>query len=324
MKKITEKLVVLFVVCAFIFSACSNGNKDSSNDDGSDTNGTNTVSPTGGEEPAGRAEVTGKIGKYGSPYEVGDIIFNDGSAIPYVTGLELTNEQKTASIAIIFYKGTGLNSDVFGGDGEGSVVWTTGSTTTRRTLGVGLKHGTSLAWCLDSAGAYSKNIKTIQCLNEGTAGAFIFTGDKDGSNNLEQIKVWDDVTDTTGEGAEDKYPAFYFAKDYCRQILEGEGQSRLEASGLENGWYLPSVAELYQIYACRADTTNGFDIDAASALCGGDQFETSAYWSSSQYNSNDNWARLFNFDDGWPTNLKKENCSGYFGATHVCAIREFN
>ena len=230
----------------------------------------------------------------------------------------------TASIAIIFYKGTGLNSDAYGVNGEDNVVWTPGSTTTSRTLGVGLKHGNSFAWCLNSADAYSKNIKTIQCLNEGTAGAFTFTGDKDGSNNLEQIEAWEDVDDTTGEGAEDIYPAFYFAMNYCREILDGEGESRLEASGLENGWYLPSLAELYQIYACRADTTNGFDIDAASSLCGGDQFGTSAYLSSSQFDTNDNWARLFNFEDGWPTNLKKEQSSGYFGATHVCAIREFN
>ena len=324
MKKITEKLIVLFVVCAFIFSACSNGNKETGNDDGSDTNGTNTVSSTGGEDPTGRVEVSGKIGKYGSPYEVGDIIFKDGSATPYVTGLELTNEQKTASIAIIFYKGTGLNSDAYGVNGEDNVVWTPGSTTTSRTLGVGLKHGNSFAWCLNSADAYSKNIKTIQCLNEGTAGAFTFTGDKDGSNNLEQIEAWEAVNDTTGEGAENIYPAFYFAKNYCREILDGEGESRLEASGLENGWYLPSLAELYQIYACRADTTSGFDIDAASTLCGGDKFETSCYLSSSQYDSVDKVARLFNFDTGNLTNNEKNLSAGYFGTTHVCAIREFN
>lgn len=44
--------------------------------------------------------------------EVGDIVFNDGSATPYTTELTLTPEQKDAAIAVIFYVGTGLNSDV--------------------------------------------------------------------------------------------------------------------------------------------------------------------------------------------------------------------
>ena len=38
---------------------------------------------------------------------VGDIVFTDGSATPYSADLELTDEQKAAAIAVIFYAGTG-------------------------------------------------------------------------------------------------------------------------------------------------------------------------------------------------------------------------
>ena len=95
---------------------------------------------------------------------VGDIVFNDGSATPYTAELTLSDEQKAAAIAVIF--------KVDGG----------------KTLGVGLKHnGSGLAWCTSDAKAYNTNIKTIQCPASGAAGNFTFTGDTDGSDNLEQI-----------------------------------------------------------------------------------------------------------------------------------------
>ena len=202
---------------------------------------------------------------------VGDVVFNDGSAMPYAAFTALTedekNAKKTSAIALIFYKGTGLNSD----DAEGNA-----DNTTSRTLGVGLKHNRSgLAWCLDSANAYSKNITTLQCTPSGNAGALTFTGDKNGSDNLEQIGAFDGVDDTSTAA---NYPAFGFAKNYSTHATNlGENYA--------SGWYLPSIAELFQIYACRADTANVFDIDAASSALGGDNFGTSWYWSSSQYAS---------------------------------------
>ena len=38
--------------------------------------------------------------------DVGDIVFADGSATPYYTGLELTDDEKEKTIAMIFYSGT--------------------------------------------------------------------------------------------------------------------------------------------------------------------------------------------------------------------------
>ncbi|MBO4727614.1 MAG: hypothetical protein J5631_04250, partial [Spirochaetaceae bacterium] len=60
------------------------------------------------------------------PKFVGDIVFNDGSATPYKSKLKLSDEQKNAAIAVIFYVGTDCSDD--------------GS---NRTLGVGLNYSPS-------------------------------------------------------------------------------------------------------------------------------------------------------------------------------------
>ena len=207
--------------------------------------GNNAGGSTGGSEILGtKAPNVAKA--------VGDIVFNDGSATPYTAELTLSDEQKAAAIAVIF--------KVDGG----------------KTLGVGLKHNRSgLAWCTSDANAYNKNIETIQCPASGDAGNLTFTGDTDGSDNLEQIASFlttagleNDTTDAS------KYPAFYFAKNYKTTATN-------LGAAYENGWYLPTVAELFDIWKVKAT------VDAASSLCGGSQFGDSYYWSSSQYASFD-------------------------------------
>lgn len=216
---------------------------------------------------------------------VGDIVFNDGSATPYTAELTLSDEQKAAAIAVIF--------KVDGG----------------KTLGVGLKHNRSgLAWCTDDAKAYNRKINTIQCPASGDTGNLTFTGDTDGSDNLEQIASFlttagleNDTTDAS------KYPAFYFAKNYKNTATN-------LGAAYENGWYLPTVAELFDIWKVKAT------VDAASSLCGGSQFGNSIYWSSSQYASADSVAYELNFLNGdWSGPNNKSYSSNY-----VCAIRAFN
>lgn len=274
--------VLAFLIAGIFFTACSNEPTISKN--GHSFNGGSGGSVT-------RVEVTGKFGIFESPYEVGDIIFNDGSAIPYTAQLTLSTEQQAAAIAIIFYKGNGLNS----GD----------DTTTNRTLGVGLKHNRNgTAWCTINANAYSKIITTV------------LDDDKNGSDNLEQIATFlsnpsNNTDNDTGTSA--FYPAFYFAEYYSNTATN---LGTIYASG----WYLPSIAELDKIYACSEDTANGVDIDLASNLCGGDKFEDSWYWSSSQYASSDSLAYLLSFDIGARHYASKNGWDNYY----VCAIRAFN
>ncbi len=243
--------------------------------------------------------------------EVGDIVFSDGSATPYTANLTLTTAQQNAAIAIIFYKGTGLNSDVNG----------TPNNTTTRTLGVGLwQGGNAFVWCTDSANAHNVNIETIQCPASGSAGAYTFTGDKNGSDNLEQIAAFltaagNTTDDTTGEEAADRYPAFYFCKNYKNQT-----GSRVAGTDYETGWYLPSVAELFQIYANGKGTNKVFDIVAAYLLCGGGFFIFD-YVSSSQYNNENLNKSFLDFSNGLVNGSSKS--AGISENLLVCAIREF-
>ncbi len=254
---------------------------------------------------------------------VGDIVFTDGSTMPYseyavLSEGDVKTAKKNAAIALIFYKGTGLHSDDANGNPDN---------TTRRTLGVGLKHDRNgLAWCryssdTDQADAYYVNITSIQCPPSGDDGAYTFIGDKNGSDNLEQIEAFEGISDT---GTAANYPAFYFGKNY--KNISG---SRVAGTAYESGWYLPSIAELFQIYACRADSTNGFNIDEASNALGGDNFKASGnsyYWSSSQFVPNDTYASngfyawVLDFANGCCYCNNKDNAS----TTYVCCIREFN
>ena len=242
------------------------------------------------------------IGTKIKPDAVGDIVFNDGSAMPYadfgaLASDDKRNALKPYAIALIFYKGTGLNN----GD----------DTTTVRTLGVGLMHSTSgLVWCINTANAYSKNITDIQ---QSVTDGRIFTGDKDGSDNLEQIEAFEGVDDTTGEGAADRYPAFYFAKNYASNTVTNIAA----ASEFANGWYLPSFAELYQIYANGKGSGKIFDLETASAALGGSKFDNGQYWSSSQYAVVDTkgWGQSFIFGD----RVDADKNYNFL----VCAIREF-
>ncbi|MDD5930054.1 MAG: SUMF1/EgtB/PvdO family nonheme iron enzyme [Spirochaetales bacterium] len=233
--------------------------------------------------------------------EVGDIVFNDGSAMAYtdfaaITDTSVKNEKKAAAIALIFYKGSGLNS---GSD-----------TTTIRTLGLGLKHNNSgKSWCNPSADACYKNITSIQCNVSGDWGALTITGDKNGSDNLEQIEAFEGVDDTADEYY---YGAFYFGKKYATLFV-----SNIPAESVfAKGWYLPSVAELFQIYVTK---NNGFDIDTVSYALGGDRFGNGKYWTSSQDPSTAGYAFELNLSAGNASSYYKSNAVNI----NVCCIREF-
>ncbi len=228
---------------------------------------------------------------YTAKYAVGDIILKDGTKVSYDVAKDYDEAAKTEltgkAVAVIFRADT--KND--------------------KALGVGLKHDRNgLAWCTNSAKAYSKNITTIQCPARGGAGNLTFTGDTDGSDNLEQIATFlGEENDTTGEGAKDRYPAFYYAKNY--QDVTG---SHVKAPDYAEGWYLPTIAELFDVWKVKAT------VDAASELCGGSKFGTSFYWSSSQYASYDDDAFKLSFGSGvWYNNSK-------IFTYYVCCIRAFN
>jgi uncharacterized repeat protein (TIGR02543 family) len=218
----------------------------------------------GGPDSASPGYFTLKlIGSKSKPDAVGDIVFSDGSATPYSEGLTLTDEEKNAAIAVIYYAGSA--SDTLGA----------------KTLGVGLKNtGT------DSLLAWAKNIDTnitaIQCTpayeetepepadeetepadEETAAATATFTGDTDGSDNWKTL--CDAVSD---EGTSGNYPAWEWVNAYATE--------NSLADSYANGWYLPTVAELSMLYRVK-DTVN-----SALEKAGGTKIADTVYWSSSQ------------------------------------------
>ena len=148
-------------------------------------------------------------------------------------------------VALIYYKGTALNGR--------------GTDTSVRTIGVGLKNNQDgLSWCLSSASAWEHNITTIQCAPDvgGSAGNYTFINAtmRSGDANLQFINTYCNQNDlSTDSGNATNYPAFYFGKNY--KDISG---SKVRGTACEDGWYLPTLAEIFYIYKCIVDVPNGF------------------------------------------------------------------
>ena len=177
-----------------------------------------------------------------------DIVFADGSATPYTSGLTLTDEQKENSIAII-YKA-------------------------------------------------------------------------DGSDNLSEIKAFLEKNDKTEDDTYDltRYPAFEFAINY----KDKEG-SHVKNTDFEDGWYLPSLAELYDIWtqkstvneACKLCTGKSLEDDAKKV----DSVYEAAYLSSTPSSINNGQYIIFKEDNKQDVLLSRYVCN-FPG--NVCCIRFFN
>ncbi|SFI50835.1 Formylglycine-generating enzyme, required for sulfatase activity, contains SUMF1/FGE domain [Treponema bryantii] len=237
--------------------------------------------------------------------EVGDIVFNDGSATPYTTGLALTSQQRNSAVALIYYKGTALNGRV--------------TDTSVRTIGVGLKNNQDgLSWCLSSASAWEHNITTIQCAPDvgGSAGNYTFINAtmRSGDANLQFINAYCNQNGlSTDSGNATNYPAFYFGKNY--KDISG---SKVRGTACEDGWYLPTLAEIFYIYKCIVDIPNGFKLNDSILDLGGDSFGPYDYWTASQYTEDEYNAYIFKFGNGECGNAGKHL------QYYTCCIRDFS
>lgn len=161
----TFLVMLMSIVCVFVLMGCPSPE--------------NPADPVTPPEPV-RQTVSDKIGRYGTPYEVGDIVFTDGSATPAadiesradvdsVTGTKLTAVEKNALVAYIFYVGNELNN---------------GNDTATRTLGVGFEVSPyTNAWIHFGVPDYS--IDSLTCSVTGTSGAYSFSGIKNGRGKLD-------------------------------------------------------------------------------------------------------------------------------------------
>ncbi len=143
---------------------------------------TNPATPTTGggtETPTSSSRTTNYGSKAPSQEKaVGDIIFVDGSAEPYSDDLVLTEEQKQAAIAVVFYEGEASTNQL------GAM-----------TIGVGLRE-CEMSWSKVGTDVFSQN-STATDKNRG----FV---------NMAAIQAYDDYK----SDGQNKYPAFYWTANY--------------------------------------------------------------------------------------------------------------
>ena len=151
---------------------------------------------------------------------------------------------------------------------------------------VGLqKSAGTLMWAPSGTTGYSTNFTEIQATpSDHSSSGYTFSGDIDGSDN------WEYICSIDPEGTKDaanNYPAFNFALTYGTQ-------AGLTGTEYENGWYVPSVAELYDVYINKEVVQTS--LNAVGGFTLGNH-----YWSSSQLEvaSGDNHAVEVDFDDGF-------------------------
>ena len=209
---------------------------------------------------------SGKIAKkFGTKFKPDtryDIVFSDGSATNYEyaknMSYTLTDAQKAAAVAVIFYVGK-----------ECSNV-----STTTRMLGVGLvqHEENKMQWCASAANAKGLSINDIKCEATGAYNTgYTFDGDVDGSDNFSKMAEYLATHGGDDTGTSGNYPVF----DYCSSYSTVSG-THLSGTSYANGWYLPSIKELYKLLWSPVTLIN------ALQFCGGDALTNAFYWSSSQ------------------------------------------
>lgn len=203
------------------FTACSSDG-DGGSGSGSDDS-IQTGIPATGKPAANKDKTSNYIGTKApsEAKEVGDIVFSDGSAMPYSANITLTDNQKKEAVAVIFYVNQKYESPFRG-----------------KALGVGFKIGKNLQWAIPTAEGYSKTIESIACGSISSSEEIIkdFNKNADGSGNWK--KLCDAVNDEDIAG---NYPAWEYANSYGNS-LKGEFSS---------GWYLPSAYAISYISICK-------------------------------------------------------------------------
>ena len=152
-------------------------------------------------------------------------------------------------------------------------------------LGLGLKNCAEVAWAKGNTTGCTTSFKEIITeYSKNTSSGYDFNGDSDGSNNWDYICSIDTEGTDTAEKIAENYPAFNFALNY--------GTSQGYTDELANGWYIPSIVEMYEIYKNK-DT-----VQASLTKVEGFTLSSNWYWSSSQYSKKDSCVDIMLFSDG--------------------------
>ena len=214
-------------------------------------------------------------------FEPGDVILADGTVVK-VAELEMID---SVDIPVAVIAGFCTDGSAFG-------------------LGVH-RSDTPLAWAPESSSGYAMRFADTICTQNS---AFDFSGDLGGGDNWAAMCAADEAGTAR---AQDNYPAFGFVNTYAKTYGLPDACA--------DGWYLPGIAELCEIYQNR-DAVNqslkylhGLEEQAAM-----DGLETNWYWSSSQAGAADDYAWFVHYLNGYAG-----ECPKSFTNVHVIAIRRF-
>ena len=168
----------------------------------------------------------------------------------------------------------------------------------------------NLQWAKGGSTGYNTKFEGIICTpsetGSGAASSATFTGDTDGSDNWSYIES-KDAEGTANAVVAENYPAFNWVSQYSTKYADKLNNKKF-------GWYMPSLAELCEVYKNRTE------IDASlskiHALENGSGYAdaklvNSWYWSSSQ-DSDYDYAWLVDFSDGYVSYYDRGCCLAGF------------
>ena len=186
-----------------------------------------------------------------------------------------------------------------------------GTTPYGAAFAVALHKSGFLEWAKNGMKGYTK-FKGIICTpsvkGSGAAATATFTGDTDGSDN------WEYICSVDPEGtvnAAVNYPAFNWVNTYNTTYASKLGSAH-------PAWYMPSIAELCQVYKNKEAVNESLlKINGSASSYADASFGTEDFWSSSQDSYNDNSAWLADFDSGALGNFVKNS------NPRVCCIAGF-
>lgn len=280
MKKLITNHLVLFILSVLLVcSLTSCGNRETQTQPSSMTEETSMTEGSVDEKSAESSDNGNSI--VAVDYAIGDIILADGSVEKAADFTAIDKEN--FPIAVI----AGFRED-------------------GKAFGVGVHRSDSpLQWAADgSAGYTTKFVNTICTQDDDLA----FDGDMDGSDNWEAMLSQDE---SGAVEAEKNYPAFHFVNTYADTYHITDVYA--------SGWYMPSVAELNKIYENRKKVNTAlkkiYGLDSSAAMNG---LDTNWYWSSSQADSEDDYAWFIHYFNGYAG-----ECPKNFTNVHVLTVRAF-
>ena len=219
----------------------------------------------------GSSSVTGslKVVSAENCYSVGDIILTDGTkvSVSEVGNYKIVEANKPVGVvAIANYNGG-----------------------TAKILGL---YCFVSQWAPDGTTGYYEDFEGIKVTTyggyydetTGTYSGYSFEGDLDGSDNWEYICS---VDSSASLNAENNYPVFNVANNYG-------SNAGLVGTEYENGWYVPSIAELYDVYTNKTTINTSMNATAKGA-----NLEGLYYLSSSQSASSCDDVYVLIFSSGY-------------------------